>query len=138
MGKRCFLCEPEKRLVLFKDDEIVAMLNKYPARRGHLIIFVPGMDGHDPDLEYRYDERCISEICFIRERLGIESYSILKLGGPDSGQMADHFHWHLIPRKRDDEPLLISRPQEGRVEITPEEIVEMRERWKKSRLNFSF
>ena len=107
--KGCVFCAAsEKRpskssLLLYKDDLVMAMLNKYPYNNGHLLLLPRKHIGNLLDLDSETYE-ALSRL--VRESLNIvnEAYGKIDCNiGINHGRVAgagipDHLHWHLIPR----------------------------------------
>ena len=92
---------------LLETDKVISFLDINPVNPGHALI-VPKR--HTATfLDLRQDE--LHVIGFILKRVAAavveatqsEAFNILQNNGPVAGQVVDHVHFHVIPRKADDE-----------------------------------
>jgi len=106
----CFIChnlehpkDDDKNLVLWRTDESIVILNRFPYNNGHLLI-APAR--HIPDLENASNEELLEMIKLVRESQRALSLAIKPHGfnvGMNFGRCAgaglpDHFHIHIVPR----------------------------------------
>jgi ATP adenylyltransferase len=105
----CIFCElpkqhdDRKNLVLGRTERTFALLNKYPYNNGHLMV-IPRM--HVSDVHALSDEDYLelSEMLRIALRLVGRAYSPqganlgMNLGGVAGAGIAEHLHWHVVPR----------------------------------------
>jgi ATP adenylyltransferase len=105
----CIFCElplqrdDRKNLVLGRTERTFAILNKYPYNNGHLMV-VPR--AHSSDVhglsDGDYQELC--EMLRIALRLVGRAYAPqganlgMNLGRVAGAGIADHLHWHVVPR----------------------------------------
>jgi ATP adenylyltransferase len=107
--KGCILCElPRKQddrenLVLGRTGRTFALLNKYPYNNGHLMVVPRAHVGDVHALsEEDYQELC--EMLRVALRLVGRAYAPqganvgMNLGRIAGAGIADHVHWHLVPR----------------------------------------
>jgi ATP adenylyltransferase len=95
--------ERKRRLVVHVGAHAVVMLNRYPYNNGHLMV-APRRHLASPELLTREERGIISELvseCCVQLRKAL-SPSGLNLGanlGRSAGAgIADHMHWHIVPR----------------------------------------
>ena len=95
--------ERRRRLVLYADRDTLVMLNRYPYNNGHLMV-APRRHIASPELLER-EERAIiaellSECCAkLREALHPSGLNVgANLGRSAGAGVADHMHWHIVPR----------------------------------------
>jgi ATP adenylyltransferase len=111
-GKKtgCFIChnlehpqDDNENLVLWRTEESIVILNRYPYNNGHLLV-APAR--HIPDLEHASDEELCEMIKLIRESQNALSLAIKPHGfnvGMNFGRCAGaglpgHLHIHIVPR----------------------------------------
>jgi len=91
---------------IYEDDLIYSFLDINPASKGHLLI-IPKRhcenlnDLTNDELKAIFD--LINKISNIIETvLETSSFNLLLNYGREAGQVINHIHFHLIPRKKDD------------------------------------
>jgi ATP adenylyltransferase len=107
--KGCVFCNAVKSgvksdsLVLYKDDQVVVMLNKYPYNNGHLLV-VPvrhcGQLGKLKKVENQRLSEALRQTAVALEKaydcaglnLGMNHGAVAGAGIPE------HLHWHVVPR----------------------------------------
>jgi histidine triad (HIT) family protein len=108
--EQCIFCQiiagaiPAKKL--FEDDEVVAVLDIYPAAPGHILLLPKK---HCQNVEELEDD-VFSHMGAIAQRMIIvmianlkaEGVSVVVQNGAEAEQKAPHFIMHLIPRYKDD------------------------------------
>ena len=90
-------------LVVARDDEVYAVLNKHPYNPGHLMV-VPYR--HVAELEDLTDaemsglaELTRQAVVAIKKASAPHGFNVgLNLGGVAGGSLADHLHQHVVPR----------------------------------------
>ena len=106
----CFIChnlehphDDDKNLVLWRTEQSIVILNRFPYNNGHLLI-APAQ--HISDLEKASNEELLELIKLVRESQRALSLAIKPHGfnvGMNFGRCAgaglpDHFHIHIVPR----------------------------------------
>ncbi len=95
--------ERKRRLVIYESEHAVVMLNRYPYNNGHLMI-APRRHVASPELLTREERgiiaELISESCVrLRSALNPSGLNVgANLGRSAGAGIADHMHWHLVPR----------------------------------------
>jgi ATP adenylyltransferase len=105
----CIFCElprqgdDRKNLILGRTARTFAMLNKYPYNNGHLMV-IPREHASDvhalPDADYQE----LSDMLRVALRLVGRAYAPhganvgMNLGRVAGAGIADHLHWHVVPR----------------------------------------
>lgn len=92
-----------ERLILGRSEHSFVILNKYPYNNGHLMV-IP--KEHVSDLsqlsEERFDDlqRLLrTSAAVIREVYGPDAMNVgMNLGRAAGAGIADHLHWHIVPR----------------------------------------
>ena len=127
--EQCIFCQiiagsiPAKKL--FEDDEVIAVLDIYPAAQGHILLLPKK---HSQNVE-ELDDDVFSHMGVIAQRMMIvmvanlkaEGVSVVVQNGAEAEQKAPHFIMHLIPRYKDDKLQL----QIPRTEVDSKEIDEL-------------
>jgi ATP adenylyltransferase len=105
----CIFCDLPKghddraNLVLGRTARTFAMLNKFPYNNGHLMV-IPR--AHTGDLQTLSDAEHeeLSSMLRVALRLVGRAYAPhganlgMNLGAPAGAGIADHLHWHVVPR----------------------------------------
>jgi ATP adenylyltransferase len=95
--------ERKRRLILYVGREALIMLNRYPYNNGHLMV-APRRHVASPELLTREERgmiaELISESCTrMRQALNPSGINVgANLGRSAGAGIADHMHWHLVPR----------------------------------------
>ena len=95
--------ERRRRLVLYEDSTAMVMLNRYPYNNGHLMI-APRRHIASPELLTRDERIGVNELLtasvrVLRGALEPEGFNLgANLGRVAGAGIADHVHWHLVPR----------------------------------------
>jgi ATP adenylyltransferase len=105
----CFFCaalasdDAPAHLVLAREPHAVTLLNKYPYAHGHLLVAPRRHVAHPEalaDAEYDALMRAVRSAARVLEQaLRPEGMNIgVNLGRAAGAGVADHCHWHLVPR----------------------------------------
>lgn len=105
----CILCnkarenDPREALVLAHTGHTVVMLNKYPYNNGHLLLAPRRHERNLSDLspqEYAdFSEALRRSVAIVREALNPGGINLgMNLGKCAGAGIADHLHWHIVPR----------------------------------------
>ena len=92
-----------ERLVLGRSEHAFAILNKYPYNNGHLMV-VPRRHAADPaaldEAEWSDLQRLLrTSIAILKEAYGPDALNVgMNLGRAAGAGIADHLHWHAVPR----------------------------------------
>lgn len=94
-------------LLLFRDQMVVVLLNRFPYANGHLLV---APKRHLADItELTGEERAslfamlTHATTILRRHLAPDGFNIgLNLGQVAGAGIADHLHFHIVPRWRDD------------------------------------
>ncbi len=107
--KTCVFCQGAKAkiesgsLVLWRDEDSMVMLNKYPYNTGHLLI-LPTL--HVGDI-WNVDETTLGKVMrlmkqsarFLTQSLGCHGMNMgLNHGAVAGAGLPGHIHWHIVPR----------------------------------------
>jgi ATP adenylyltransferase len=95
--------ERKRRLILYAGPAAVVMLNRYPYNNGHLMV-APRRHIASPELLTREERGIIGELvsdCCVRLREALHPAGLnlgANLGRSAGAGIADHMHWHVVPR----------------------------------------
>lgn len=134
----CFICQAaaaesdedrRQRLVLWKTEHVVVMLNRFPYANGHLLI-APRAHKAEPE-ELSADEHLeislqVTEcIRLLRRAVSAQGFNVgANLGRCAGAGVPGHLHWHVVPRWAGDVNFM---GVVGEVRVIPETMSQM---WK--------
>ncbi|WP_069807684.1 HIT family protein [Vulcanisaeta thermophila] len=101
----CVFCRiinrEEDAYVVYEDEYVIAILDKYPVSRGHTLVMPKR---HYRDLmEIPNDELCrvitVTKLIAtaVKEGLGAPGVRVVQNNGSEAGQVIFHIHFHVIP-----------------------------------------
>jgi len=114
IGDKCILCriashEAEAE-ILCENEEIMAMLDLYPATEGHTLIIPKAHITTVYDMPIETGKKimeCTVRLCqSIRSGLKPTGLDLIQANGEAGGQTIDHFHLHIVPRYDNDGVIL--------------------------------
>ena len=93
-------------LKIYENDCILAFLDIGPVSEGHTLV-VPKkhttcVDQTDPEIMSEIGKVLPALAASIREAMGADGYNVLCNNGASAGQVVEHMHVHIIPRKVND------------------------------------
>ena len=108
----CFLCDAvaadseelqRRRLVLWKSEQSIVLINRYPYTNGHLLI---APLAHKADLEQLNDQeqldlqkQTIEAILLLKRAISPQGFNIgINLGRCAGAGLPGHVHQHVVPR----------------------------------------
>jgi ATP adenylyltransferase len=104
----CIFCpaslnESKERHILFWGESTLVLMNKFPYNNGHLLV---APVRHVPDLEPLTDRELSALLAMVRRSVAIlkqvlnpEGFNVgLNLGKVAGAGVADHLHFHIVPR----------------------------------------
>jgi len=105
----CIFCNRSKlepkleSLVVFKDMHSFVLLNKYPYNNGHLMVAPYNHTDNLSDLSVEEYSEIMKNIIFgvevLKEAYKPQGFNIgMNLGTVAGAGVADHLHWHIVPR----------------------------------------
>ncbi|MBN1946673.1 MAG: HIT domain-containing protein [Bradymonadales bacterium] len=109
MPGSCIFCltggseQHEEKLVLFRDSHALVMMNRYPYTCGHLLV-VPtrhaaSVTELEPEEMNRLGLLLRASVGILKRMLRCEGFNLgMNLGHIAGAGVADHLHWHLVPR----------------------------------------
>lgn len=131
----CIFCKIAKGEIpcnkIYEDDTVLAFLDIQPVSDGHTLV-IP--KSHFGKLDVCPEEivskvvGCVRKIAFaVAGAMEADGYNILCNNGRAAGQLVDHAHFHVIPRKRDDGVFAhwpAYKYEQGQAEVIAEKICE--------------
>ncbi len=93
----------KRRLILYAGENALVMLNRYPYNNGHLMV-APRRHVASPELLTREQRGFIAELvsdCCVQLRKALNPSGLnvgANLGRSAGAGIADHMHWHIVPR----------------------------------------
>ncbi len=130
----CIFCtasgkKPEDSLILFDGALSTVLLNKYPYNNAHLLI---APKKHKANLEDLNVEESIDlqrlmrhSVMVIKKVLEPDGLNVgLNLGCAAGAGIADHLHWHVVPRWEGDTNFMTTI---GDISVIPEHILKTQE-----------
>lgn len=129
----CFLCQAaecqsdRKSLVLWRRSRCFCLLNRWPYNNGHLLV---APVEHKADLTELTEEEMLEQVEMLRrckQRLGElfdpGGYNIgLNLGAAAGAGLAEHLHWHIVPRWEGDTNFM---PVLGDTKVIPQSLEQL-------------
>jgi ATP adenylyltransferase len=126
----CFFCaalasdDDRAHLVLARDVHAIVLLNKYPYGSGHLLVAPRAHVGRPeelPDDTYAALSSMVRRSAIaLREAFAPEGMNIgMNVGRAAGAGVADHCHWHLLPRWNGDTNFM---PLIGEVKVLSEHL----------------
>ncbi len=133
MTQECIFCKiingeiPAKKI--FENDKVLAFLDIFPMSQGHTVIIPKKHFNHFENV----DSSTIAEVFNTIQYLGrfylkipsIEGFNVLVNNYSAAGQVIEHFHVHLIPRKTNDGIISHKIPKEQASEEELNEFLEI-------------
>jgi ATP adenylyltransferase len=96
-----------ERLILYRDDLAMVMMNIFPYNNGHLLVspwrHIPSLDELTPDEEKDIMDLIKRSTRVLREVMHPDGFNIgLNLGREAGAGYEEHLHFHIVPRWRGD------------------------------------
>ncbi|MEJ2369184.1 MAG: HIT domain-containing protein, partial [Acidobacteriota bacterium] len=115
-----------QNLVVYRTDDLAVMLNRYPYTNGHMLVIprlhIDSMTGLPA--EFRRSSMDALVICemILRKDFMAQGVNVgLNLGEAAGAGIADHLHWHILPRWYGDTNF---STVVGRLRVVPETLEE--------------
>ncbi|MFO7956115.1 MAG: HIT domain-containing protein [Candidatus Brocadiia bacterium] len=129
----CFLCAAAQRnrdeedLVLWRGTHSLCVMNRWPYNNGHLMI---APLTHTADLADLSDEVLLEQMRMLRrarkvlgEVLSPDGFNVgINLGAAAGAGLADHLHWHIVPRWNGDTNFM---PVLAETKVIPQSLTEL-------------
>ncbi|HYR49558.1 MAG TPA: HIT domain-containing protein [Candidatus Eisenbacteria bacterium] len=95
--------DPDANLVVWRPQDALVMLNKFPYNPGHTIVaphaHVPGLENLDDDQTTHLMRALRKTIDVLRSELHPEGFNIgANIGRAAGAGIPDHVHLHVVPR----------------------------------------
>lgn len=103
----CIFCKILKKEIpghiIYEDEYTMAFLDIAPVRPGHTLVIpkkhVSNM-GEMDEVILCHTIKIVQKIGeTMKKTLGAKGYNVIVNNGSEAGQLIDHFHFHIIPRK---------------------------------------
>ena len=105
----CIFCPPEaplpdeERLILYRDDKVLVIMNKFPYNVGHLLIsprrHVAGLENLTENELLSIMRMCQEAIKILKEVLKPQGFNVgFNLGKVAGAGYPDHIHLQIVPR----------------------------------------
>jgi len=129
MVEDCIFCKiiegkiPSK--TVYEDDHVKAILDLYPMTEGHTLVIskkhYPTIS-EIPESEIPYFFTALKKVAnLVKAKLKPDAFNILQNNGKAAGQAVPHFHYHIIPRKTDDNAIKFPQTKQA----TPDQLDEL-------------
>ena len=113
-GKNCPFCKMVKHevyaVVVCEDDEILAIMDLYPATPGHVLVLpkqhIENIYSLREDLSSRIMVTASKIAKAIKQQLSPDGLNLIQSNELAAGQTISHFHLHIVPRYKDDPVIL--------------------------------
>jgi histidine triad (HIT) family protein len=117
--KDCIFCKIGNKeipsRIIYENDQILGFLDIFPISEGHTIVIPKNHYLHLEDIpNYELGElfKIVKKLAvIIHKSLKIDGYNILQNNFSAAGQVIQHFHVHIIPRKDNDKKFHIKIPK---------------------------
>src|SRR5262249_3135203 len=134
-NRSCIFCNPtegdaRERLILGTTPASVVMLNRFPYQSGHLMVAprqhidsLPAL----PAAEYaELSETLRRALATLGSALRPEGFNVgMNIGAPAGAGIADHLHWHIVPRWAGDTNFM---PVLADVKVMPQHLLDTYDR----------
>lgn len=99
--------QKKKDLLLYRDSRVVVLLNRFPYANGHLLVAPKRHLADITELNENENQALMAMLsdcsAILRRRLRPDGLNIgLNLGQTAGAGIADHLHFHIVPRWQDD------------------------------------
>ncbi|MFW9822695.1 MAG: HIT family protein [Candidatus Thorarchaeota archaeon] len=127
----CIFCKIVKKIIpskiIFENELTLAFLDISPISKGHTII-IP--KNHYSTLEDIPEDELVETFKVVKkiatriyENLSIDGYNILQNNYPAAGQVINHYHIHIIPRKDGDNKFKLEIPRNQAIDADLDEVL---------------
>lgn len=102
----CKIIKNEESLKIYEDEKTICLLDINPISKGHCLVIPKEhfRDIFDIDDDHLKNIISVSKkiSTTLKQKLGATGVNILHASGDSAQQSVFHFHFHLIPRYKDD------------------------------------
>lgn len=134
--KGCIFCDLPRSddlrdsLVLVATRSALVMLNRYPYNSGHLMVaprrHVAALERLTRSQRGELHDALVRTIEILRRQLAPEGMNVgMNLGAAAGAGIADHLHWHVVPRWTGDTNFM---PAIGSVKVMPQHLLDTYDR----------
>jgi histidine triad (HIT) family protein len=112
MSDKCIFCKINSNeipaYIIYENDNLKVILDAFPSTKGHVLIIpkkhVENIFELDEEIGAEIFKIAIQISKIMKNELGndCEGLNIIQNNGELAGQTVNHFHMHLIPRKKND------------------------------------
>ncbi len=129
--KDCIFCRIVKReiasKIVYENDYTLAFLDIFPISKGHTIVIPKNHYNNIEDIPERELIEVVKTVKLLAKvlhnKLNLEGYNVLQNNFKSAGQVVNHFHFHIIPRKINDSRFRLKIPREQAQEEDLDEII---------------
>lgn len=122
---RAFTADPSNdNLVLYRDDRMAVMLNRYPYTNGHMLVVPRAHTDSLTGIDAGNRAACAEALAFcetlLRRIYHAQGVNLgINLGEAGGAGIADHLHWHALPRWNGDTNFIATI---GGTRVLPEDL----------------
>lgn len=91
---------------IYENDSVLAFLDVGPVSEGHALVIskqhTSSVDQTEPQAMAEIAKVLPKLAGAIKQAMGADGYNVLCNNGASAGQVVDHMHVHIIPRKEND------------------------------------
>ena len=108
--KDCLFCKIIKGEIpsrkIFESNNTFAFLDIAPKREGHVVL-IPKIHYYNlldiPEEEIKPFFQDLKKVAsIVKEKMNAEGFNIIQNNFPAAGQVVPHFHYHIIPRNKEE------------------------------------
>lgn len=97
----------KRGLILYRDAHVVTLLNRFPYANGHLLVAPAKHVGELSELSFHESSALMYHlrlsVDILKKHLKPDGFNVgLNLGSVAGAGLADHLHFHIVPRWQDD------------------------------------
>lgn len=109
--KECIFCKIIRGEIhsqkIWEDENFLAVLDVFPVGEGHTLLIPKKHFSNLLDVEKNYSEKYVDALKKVGTKLmkkyDSSGFNIVLNNGADAGQVINHVHFHLLPRKKGDD-----------------------------------
>ena len=118
--ENCIFCKIARKdlpaKIVYENEAVLAFLDISPISDGHTIVIPKNHYLNIESIPVEELNKTIEVVKYIatliHNRLNIDGYNILQNNFLAAGQVVNHFHFHIIPRRLNDEKFKLYIPRE--------------------------
>ena len=118
--ENCIFCKIARKdlpaKIVYENEAVLAFLDISPISDGHTIVIPKNHYLNIESIPVEELNKTIEVVKYIatliHNRLNIDGYNILQNNFRAAGQVVNHFHFHIIPRRLNDEKFKLYIPRE--------------------------